>query len=465
MTSTDSSVSRRELVRVVLLQILPESSFMHRRNVLRGVGTALLPIVSGCSTSETTDEETVTTAEKARAFVGDMAAGKFNRAHNQLNNTLQQRFDVSLLERLWAGLEAQHGAYNKVTETEPMTIDDVAGVSVDVDCAVGTARFGFATDGQSIVKFDNLAKYSPPEYADQSAFSERTVEVGPQSLPGTVSVPDDGNSVPGVVLVHGSGSVDRNATLGTNKPFQDLAWGLASRGIAVLRYDKRTFVQDVPPADQTLETVTVTDAVAAINRLADVPTVDRHQRIVVGHSLGAMATPRLLNRTDAVAGVMLAAHARPITEVAADQVRHRHSVIDGTLSSQDRQEIKELEQTFQKVKNGDIPDEEVVFGVPAVWWRSLLSYDQVATARGLSVPLWIGQGGRDYQVLSEEDFQQWQTALSDKSSATFSLYEQLSHLLSPGKGSSLVTEYEYHDNVSVQLVTDLASWISTVKGQ
>lgn len=465
MTSTDSSVSRRELVRVVLLQILPESSFMHRRDVLRGVGTALLPIVSGCSTSETTDEETVTTAEKARAFVGDMAAGKFNRAHNQLNNTLQQRFDVSLLERLWAGLEAQHGAYNKVTETEPMTIDDVAGVSVDVDCAVGTARFGFATDGQSIVKFDNLAKYSPPEYADQSAFSERTVEVGPQSLPGTVSVPDDGNSVPGVVLVHGSGSVDRNATLGTNKPFQDLAWGLASRGIAVLRYDKRTFVQDVPPADQTLETVTVTDAVAAINRLADVPTVDRHQRIVVGHSLGAMATPRLLNRTDAVAGVMLAAHARPITEVAADQVRHRHSVIDGTLSSQDRQEIKQLEQTFQQVKNGDIPDEEVVFGVPAVWWRSLLSYDQVATAGGLSVPLWIGQGGRDYQVLSEKDFQQWQTALSDKSSATFSLYEQLSHLLSPGKGSSLATEYEYHDNVSVQLVTDLASWISTVKRQ
>jgi Lysophospholipase len=369
------------------------------------------------------------------------------------------------LEKLWAGLEAQHGAYNQVTETEPTPIDDVDGVSVTIECADGTAQLGIATDDQTIVKFDNLADYSPPSYADQSAFTEHAVEVGPQSLPGTVSVPSGADGVPGVVLVHGSGSVDRDATLGPNKVFKDLAWGLASRGIAVLRYDKRTFTQDVPPADKTLETVTVTDAVAAVNRLADVPAVDPQRRIVVGHSLGAMATPRLLNRTDAIAGVMLAAHARPITDVVVDQVRHGRSVIDGTLTSQDKQEIKQLEQTFQQVKNGDIPDEKDVFDTPAAWWKSLLSYDQVATARELSVPLWIGQGGRDYQVSSEKDFQQWQTALSGESNVTFSLYEQLSHLLSPGRGPSLWAEYEYHDNVLAKLVTDLASWISMVEQQ
>ena len=45
---------------------------------------------------------------------------------------------------------------------------------------------------------------------------------------------------PGVVLVHGSGPNDRDESIGPNKPFRDLAEGLASRGIAVLRYDKRT---------------------------------------------------------------------------------------------------------------------------------------------------------------------------------------------------------------------------------
>ncbi len=44
-----------------------------------------------------------------------------------------------------------------------------------------------------------------------------------------------------MILVHGSGPNDRDETLGPNTPFRDLAHGLASRGIAVLRYDKRTF--------------------------------------------------------------------------------------------------------------------------------------------------------------------------------------------------------------------------------
>ena len=43
-----------------------------------------------------------------------------------------------------------------------------------------------------------------------------------------------------VVLVQGSGPHDRDETIGPNKPFRDLAWGLASKGIAVLRYEKRT---------------------------------------------------------------------------------------------------------------------------------------------------------------------------------------------------------------------------------
>jgi hypothetical protein len=41
--------------------------------------------------------------------------------------------------------------------------------------------------------------------------------------------------------VHGSGPNDRDSTVGANKIFRDLAEGLASAGIAVLRYDKRTY--------------------------------------------------------------------------------------------------------------------------------------------------------------------------------------------------------------------------------
>ena len=50
------------------------------------------------------------------------------------------------------------------------------------------------------------------------------------------------NEMPAVVLVHGSGPNDRDESVGGVKPFRDLAWGLASKGVVVLRYDKRTKV-------------------------------------------------------------------------------------------------------------------------------------------------------------------------------------------------------------------------------
>jgi len=84
--------------------------------------------------------------------------------------------------------------------------------------------------------------YQPPPYVDLTAFTERGVTVGSGqwALPGTLSVPNSRGPFPAVVLVPGSGPNDRDETLGANKPFRDLAWGLASRGIVVLRYEKRT---------------------------------------------------------------------------------------------------------------------------------------------------------------------------------------------------------------------------------
>lgn len=85
---------------------------------------------------------------------------------------------------------------------------------------------------------------SPPPYADRATFAEQEVVVGSGewALPGTLSLPNGAGPFPAVVLVHGSGPADRDETVGPNKPFRDLAWGLASRGVAVLRYDKRTRV-------------------------------------------------------------------------------------------------------------------------------------------------------------------------------------------------------------------------------
>ena len=79
------------------------------------------------------------------------------------------------------------------------------------------------------------AVWAPPAYADPDRFAEREVRVGsgPLAVPGTLSVPRGDGPWPGVVLLSGGGPFDRDQTSGPNKPLKDLAWGLASRGVAV----------------------------------------------------------------------------------------------------------------------------------------------------------------------------------------------------------------------------------------
>ena len=139
------------------------------------------------------------------------------------------------------------------------------------------------------------AEYRPPDYVARASFSEQQVTVGADSewaLPATLTLPAGKGPFPAVVLVHGSGPNDRDETQGPNKPFQDLAWGLGSQGIAVLRYDKRTLVYRgklgaLP--NITVKEETVDDALAAVALLRQTPGIDPKRIFVLGHSLGGIS--------------------------------------------------------------------------------------------------------------------------------------------------------------------------------
>ena len=85
-------------------------------------------------------------------------------------------------------------------------------------------------------------------------------------LGGTLLIPNGKPPFPALVLVHGPGPNDRDESVYSNKIFADLAEGLASRGIAVLRYDKRTkvYAAQMSEMDYTVEQETVEDALRAV---------------------------------------------------------------------------------------------------------------------------------------------------------------------------------------------------------
>ena len=122
-------------------------------------------------------------------------------------------------------------------------------------------------------------KTTPPTTSVQDKIKETDIQVctGNFKLPGTLTLPKNGKDLPVVILVHGSGASDRDETVGANKPFRDLAYGLAERGIAVIRYDKRTKVYgaDSAPAGKeiTFDEESVDDALSAIKLARSIPTI------------------------------------------------------------------------------------------------------------------------------------------------------------------------------------------------
>src|SRR4029079_4108127 len=138
--------------------------------------------------------------------------------------------------------------------------------------------------------------WTPPAYVTPSAFrtEDATGGTGPLSLPGTLTMPTGSGPFPAIVLVHGSGPNDRDESVGGVKVFRDLAEGLSSRGIAVLRYEKRTRAHPASFVGHfTVNDETVDDAVAAAALLRSRHGIDPARLFVLGHSLGGMMAPRI----------------------------------------------------------------------------------------------------------------------------------------------------------------------------
>jgi hypothetical protein len=303
----------------------------------------------------------------------------------------------------------------------------------------------------------------PPPYARPDAFREREVTVvsGEWAVPGTLAMPLGQGPFPAVVLVHGSGPNDRDETVGGAKPFRDLAWGLASRGVAILRYEKRTRQHGAKLAAVeafTVQQETIDDALAAVALLRTTEGIDSARVYVLGHSLGAMLVPRIGRQDTKIAGfIAMAAPARPIEDLILEQVTYI-AAQDGINSDEEKRQIEGLRGQVARVKALAPGATETVLGAPAAYWLDLRGYDPPAAAKSLEQPLLVLQGERDYQV-TPANFAAWKKALSGRPEVTFKSYPGLNHLFIAGAGLSGPAEYQRPGHVAEAVVVDIAAWL------
>lgn len=282
-----------------------------------------------------------------------------------------------------------------------------------------------------------------------------------KKLSGKLTTPDQKGKFPLVILLAGSGPNDMDETIYYNKPFQDIAWGLAEKGIASYRYDKRTYTYPESfTLKDTVEQEVIEDALSAVKLMKQEQQINTKQIYILGHSLSGYLIPRIASKTSDCAGyIMMAAPARPLDEILIEQVEYLAN-LDDSVSKEEQASIDQYKQDQKDLQQiDDLSDAKMFFGgMSKAYMKDLLSYDPVKQAADIKVPVLCAQGLRDYQV-TEEDHKLWKETFKDQKNWTFTTYPNATHLMIDGKGKPTNEEYKTKGHVNQTFIKDIASFI------
>jgi dienelactone hydrolase len=412
----------------------------------------------------------------AKQFVSDMAESNKNAALN-FDTTMKAQLSEVKLQEIWKGVISQYGKYNEQvgTRSKKNGVYDIIYVTTLFDNNLLDIKVVFNSNKQIAGLFFmpstmtkeqlNSTNNKNINYVEQNV----TIGSGEWKLSGTLTLPKGKGPFPVLILVHGSGPNDRDESIGPNKPFKDIAASLSSKGIAVLRYDKRTKVYGSRMASNTRLTIkeeTIDDAVVAIKLMKTTKGIDKKRIFILGHSLGGNQIPRIANQAKdaAVAGyIILAGNVRPLEDLILEQTEYILSLDKALDINQARNQINLVNNqvlNIKKLKKDTKLTPNQLLGVPASYWLDLRGYSPAVLAREIKQPLLILQGERDYQV-TVKDFALWKKQLAGKRNTTFINYKNLNHLFMTGKGKSTPQEYNVSGHVSENVINDIDKWIKS----
>jgi pimeloyl-ACP methyl ester carboxylesterase len=416
---------------------------------------------------------------RASAFVHSLLQGDTSTITESMSEALQLSLPEQTLGLFSQQISAMFGQPNKRLSA----IIDKNLVHTNVSLLYKTAQSSF----EIVVRFNtahqiddlNVQLATPPmtftkPLYDKGNYSEQQVVIGEGTLalPGTLTVPQGEGPFPTIILVHGSGPHDQDSTIGGTKVFKDLAVGLASQGIAVLRYEKisRAHTAKVSTNQQfTLKNESVDDVIKALELLNNKEEIDSSRIFVAGHSQGGYVMPMIIDnaKKEQIAGViLLSAPSEQFTDVLIEQQevgleRLRQLGLPEQVIAQQEQavvvwtSIAELVQNPQYSKDNPPANFPIP---PAYWWYEQRDYVPTELAIDQTGRMLILQGENDWQV-SMNQYDGWRNALEHRSDITFISYPKVNHLLVEYDALSVGMEYGIPANVSPNIIKDIVEWI------
>ncbi|MBF0547730.1 MAG: DUF3887 domain-containing protein [Candidatus Riflebacteria bacterium] len=412
--------------------------------------------------------------KKAQDFVDTLNRQEFFQAVENFDKSMKQAFPASKLENIWKKLMGSIGPFKKQegVRTEELGASKAVFVLCHFEKGSLEVKVVFDKKGQMAGLFfvPPAKPWEIPGYANKDTFREEDILFGKPGweLPGNLTIPLGSGTFPCIVLVHGSGPNDRDETCGFSRPFKDLAYGLTSRDIAVLRYEKRTRKYHEKCAAEKQFTVwqeTVEDAVEAVSFLKKRSDIDPKRIFVLGHSLGGHMMPGIARDCPDAAGfIICAGPVRPLEDLMIEQLEYIFSR-KKEVSVEEKAYLEKVKQAVPTIKSfnrGNVSSFSNIIGAPPYYWMTLSEYKPLDLGKQINRPLLILQGERDYQVTVKE-FQLWKEALKGNPNVTFFLFPTLNHLFIKGVGESTPEEYQKPGHVDEEVIGKISEWLGKKK--
>lgn len=300
--------------------------------------------------------------------------------------------------------------------------------------------------------------------------SEKIV-VGSESdypLNGLLTLPDDASGpIPAVVMVHGSGPSNMDERVKKLTPFKDLAEGLARHGIASVRYDKRTFAyaRKMAKSCPTVKEETIDDALRAIDLLKRDPRVNRDEVFILGHSMGAMLAPRIDAEGGNVKGlILMAGTPYRLEDVVLRQLKQAgvgKSILKGIVGLEYKVFSKKFDGLYS-MSDEEARKKKFAGNVSLYYFKEMGQNTAANYLLETQKPVLIMQGGKDLQVLANDDYQAFQQLLAGRRNTSYKLYPELNHAFVEALYDDILKaskEFAVERHIGEEVIGDIASFV------
>lgn len=329
----------------------------------------------------------------------------------------------------------------------------------------------------------------PPFPYTEEHVSFNNLEAG-VTLSGTLTLPASNGPFPVVLLIVGSGRIDRDETVFGHKPFLVLADYLTRHGIAVLRFDKRGCGKSTGNYEQATSQDFAEDVLAGIAYIKSRKDVNSNQIGLIGHSEGAFIAPMVAAKSKDVAFIVLmggpgvTGEENSYEQIALIQravgatdemIKHSRKFLEQMFKvvkrEQDRQIAAEHLQditknfmaTLPKTQEKEIVDyfERLAPRVNTEWFRYYLTFDPSIALKQVRVPVLVLNGERDLQVSSKQNLPVISKALEESGNIDFTIIEipLLNHFFQTCETGSIAEYEKIEETMSPSVLNLITEWV------